>query len=140
MAMIVTRCWQKTNQLQSAQGNGNKKTHKNNNKSKKQKKCCHGKGVVFIISSNPYRGFECKEPPKKIFKPKKHETVLPWQLLLPDIAKKAITHKFSCHETKPFTPILAKTCKQLDVNEQQLMVIQRARQNNIHVRQDGYNN
>ena len=55
--------------------------------------------------------------PKKIFKPKKHEKVLPRQYLLPDIVKKAITHKFSCHET--FTPILAETHKQLPINEQQ---------------------
>ena len=27
---------------------------------------------------------------KKIFKPKKHKKVWPWQYLLPDIAKKAI--------------------------------------------------
>ena len=56
-------------------------------------------------------------PKKKIFKPKKHEKVLSRQYLLPDIAKKAITQKFSFHET--FTPILAKTRKQLPVNEQQ---------------------
>ena len=37
--------------------------------------------------------------------------------MIPDIAKKAITHKFSCYET--FTPILAETRKQLPVNEQQ---------------------
>ena len=52
---------------------------------------------------------------KKIFK--KHEKVLPRQTLLPDIAKKAIIHKFSCHET--FTPILAETRKQLSANEHQ---------------------
>ena len=34
--------------------------------------------------------------PQKILKPKKHEKVLPRQHLLPDIAKKAITHKLSC--------------------------------------------
>ena len=76
--------------------------------------------VVKLISSNQCRGLECKESKKKILKPKKHEKVLPWQYLLPDIANKAITHKFSCHET--FTPILAETRKQqylLLVNEQQ---------------------
>ena len=54
--------------------------------------------------------------PPKFFKPKKHEKVLPQQYLLPDTAKKAITHIFSYHET--FTPILAETRK-LPVNEQQ---------------------
>ena len=61
--------------------------------------------------------FGMQRTPEKIFKPKKHEKVLPWQYLLLDIAKKAITHKFSCHET--VTQILAETCKQLPVNEQQ---------------------
>ena len=46
---------------------------------------------------------------KKILKPKKHEKVLPLQDLLPDIAKKVITHKLSCHETS--TPNLAETHK-----------------------------
>ena len=55
--------------------------------------------------------------PKKILKPKKHEKVLPRQYLMLGIAKKAITHKFSCHET--FTQIFAETRKQLPVNEQQ---------------------
>ena len=63
------------------------------------------------------QGFGMQRTPEKIFKPKKHEKVLPRQYILPDIAKKAITHKFSCHET--FTPNLAETRKQLPVNEQQ---------------------
>ena len=37
-------------------------------------------------------------------------------------------------------PILAETRYQLPVNGQQRRVIQRERQNNIHVKQDGYNN
>ena len=63
------------------------------------------------------KGFAMQKTPKKIFKPKKQEKVLPWHYLLPNIVKKAITHKFSCHET--FTPIFAETCTQLPVNEQQ---------------------
>ena len=101
MATLVAMCCRKTNQLQSAQRYGKQRTHKNVYKSKKQKKvlpCQHllpwGKvlSVIELISSNP-----CKN----------HEKVLPRQYLLPDIAKKVITHKFSCHET--FTPILAET-------------------------------
>ena len=64
------------------------------------------------------QGFGMQRTKKKIFKPKKHEKVLPHQYLLQDIAKKAITHNFhAMHET--FTPILAETRKQLPVNEQQ---------------------
>ena len=43
------------------------------------------------------QGFGMLRTPQKILKPKKHEKVLPRQHLLPDIAKKAITHKLSCH-------------------------------------------
>ena len=123
MATLVSRCCRITNQLQSAQRYGKQRTHKNIYKSKKQKKVLpwqHSlpwQSVVKLISSNPCMGLECKEPPKKIFKPKKHEKVLPRQYLLPDIAKKVIAHKFSCHET--FAPILAETRDQLPVNEQQ---------------------
>ena len=70
-----------------------------------------------LISSNPCRGLECKEPQKTFLSQRNIKKVLPWQYLSPDIAKKAIAHTFSWHET--FTPILAKTRKQLPVNEQQ---------------------
>ena len=90
--------------------------------------------VAKLISSNPCRVWNAKTP-KKDFKPKKHEKVLPQQYLLEDVAKKAVTHKLSCHET--FTPILAEIHKQLPVNGHQSRVIQRERQNNIHVQKDG---
>ena len=112
MTRLVARCCRKANQLQSVQGYGKQRTHKNIHEFKKQKKVLSV--IVFkLISSNSCRGLECKKPTKNIFKPNKLENVLPRQYLLSDIAKKVITHKFSCHETL----ILAETHKQLPPNK-----------------------
>ena len=54
----------RTNQLQSVQGYGKQRTHKNIYKSKKQKKVLPWQHllpviVIKLISSNPCRGLEC---------------------------------------------------------------------------------
>ena len=86
MATLVARYCQKNYQLQSLQWYGMQRTHKNIYKSKKQKKVFLWQHLLQrqnlwpsiiekLISSNPCRGLECKEPPKKIFKPKKLKSV-----------------------------------------------------------------
>ena len=95
-------CCRKTNQFQSVLGYRKQRTHKNIYKSKKQKKSV---AMATPVASYRYKtnqlqsmqGCGMLRTPQKILKPKKHEKVLPRQNLLPDIAKKAITHKLSCH-------------------------------------------
>ena len=66
---IVARYCRKSNQFQSVQGLGMHRTHKNVCKSKKQKESDAVAILVAsycrkLISSNLYRGMECKEPVK----------------------------------------------------------------------------
>ena len=68
MAIVVRYC-RKSNQLQSVQGYGMHKTHKNICKSKKQKQSDAVATLVAsycrkLISSILCRGMECKEPIK----------------------------------------------------------------------------
>ena len=68
MAIVVRYC-QKSNQLQSVQGYGMHRTHKNICKSKKQKENDAVATLVAshcrkLIRSNLCRGMECKEPIK----------------------------------------------------------------------------
>ena len=75
MATLVTRCCRKTNQLQSVQGYGKQRTHKNICKSKKEKSVAMQKKVLpwqhllpgvaeKLISCSLCRGMESKEPIK----------------------------------------------------------------------------
>ena len=66
---IVARYYRKSNQLQSVQGYGMHRPHKNICKSKKQKESDAVATLVAsycrkLISSIPCRGMECKEPIK----------------------------------------------------------------------------
>ena len=83
MALVARYC-RKTSQLQSVQGVWN---------ARNPQKCLYigvqekdkvlpwqnllPRSAEKVMSSNPCRGLECKEPTKKIFKTKKHEKVLP---------------------------------------------------------------
>ena len=96
IATLVARCCRKTNPFQSVQGYGKQRTHKI---------FISPRNMAIPVASYRYKtnqlqsmqGLGMLKTPKKILKPKKHEKVLPRQHLLPDIAKKAITHELSCH-------------------------------------------
>ena len=89
MATLVARCCRKANHLQSVQGYGKQRTHKNVYKSKKQTKkvlrCCRKTNQLKSM-----QGFGMQRFPRNIFKPKKHKKLLPWQHLLPGVVEKLI--------------------------------------------------
>ena len=71
MATLVARCCRKANPLQSVQGYGKQRTHKNICKSKKRKKRCLLPGVAEkLISFSLCRGMESKEPIKIFTSPR----------------------------------------------------------------------
>ena len=94
MAILVTRCCRKTNQLKSMQGFGMQRYLRKIFKPKKHKKVLpwqHLSGVAEkLISSNLCRGIESKEPIKIFTSPRNKKRVLPWQHLLPGVAEKLI--------------------------------------------------
>ena len=65
MATLVARCCRKANQVQSVQGYGKQRTHKNIYKSKKPQKVLPLPGVAEkLIRPSLCRGIESKEPIK----------------------------------------------------------------------------
>ena len=78
MTTIVARYCRKTNQLQSVQGYGMQRTHKLFISPRNRRKVLPWQhllpGIVEkLVSSNPFRGLECKEPTKMfIYRSKKN--------------------------------------------------------------------